>query len=179
MESNKLFDVRPLQRIRPGRRGRGQFAPVVLVLSSLIAAGPAAGQQKDRYDYFGHNREMIQAGVQAVLMCNGLFTSHRTLEQVFDQELAYLRRPIGSARGGDYEVDAEYEEGEEGDDEEWEEGEEDGEEGGGDEDFGPSWAVYVTMEMIADHARIVALQRTFTQLAEPHGGACDGWGALA
>ena len=61
---------------------------------------------------------------------------------------------------------------------EYDEGEEDGEEGGGDEDFGPSWAVYVTMEMVADHARIVALQRTFTQLAEPHGGACDGWGAL-
>ena len=47
------------------------------------------------------------------------------------------------------------------------------------DDFGPSWAVYVNMEIVAEHARIVALQRTFTQLAEPHGGACDGWGALA
>ena len=48
---------------------------------------------------------MIQHGVQAVLMCNGLFTSNRRLEQVFDQELAYVRRPVGTARGGDYEVD--------------------------------------------------------------------------
>ena len=48
----------------------------------------------------------------------------------------------------------------------------------GDEDLGPSWVVYVTLELVAEHARIVALQRTFTQLAEPHGGACDGWGAL-
>jgi len=38
-------------------------------------------------------------------MCNGLFTSNRTLEQVFDQELAFLRQPVGTARGGDYEVD--------------------------------------------------------------------------
>jgi hypothetical protein len=33
--------------------------------------------------------------------------------------------------------------------------------------------------MVPEHARIVALQRMLTQLAEPHGGACDGWGALA
>ena len=48
---------------------------------------------------------MIQRGVQAILMCNGLFTSSRTLEQVFDQELAYLRQPVGTAHGGDYMVD--------------------------------------------------------------------------
>ena len=40
-------------------------------------------------------------------MCNGLFTSNRTLDQVFDQELAYLRTPVGSADGGDFVVDHE------------------------------------------------------------------------
>lgn len=50
---------------------------------------------------------MIQHGVQAVLMCNGLFTSNRTIEQVFEQELAYVRQPVGTARGGDYVVDRE------------------------------------------------------------------------
>jgi CubicO group peptidase (beta-lactamase class C family) len=45
---------------------------------------------------------MIQNGVQAVLMCNGLFTSGRTLEQVFKQELAYLSNPVGTAEGGEY-----------------------------------------------------------------------------
>ena len=35
-------------------------------------------------------RQSIVHGVQAVLMCNGLFTSHRSLTQVFDQELKYL-----------------------------------------------------------------------------------------
>ena len=48
-----------------------------------------------------------------------------------------------------------------------------------DDDEGPAWVVYVGMEIVPEHAQIVALQRLFTQLAEPHGGACDGWGALA
>ena len=36
---------------------------------------------------------MIGAGVQAVLMCNGLFTSRRSLDRVRSQELAYLTGP--------------------------------------------------------------------------------------
>ena len=35
------------------------------------------------------------------------------------------------------------------------------------------------VEWMTEHRFQEALQRTFTQLAEPHGGACDGWGALA
>jgi len=48
---------------------------------------------------------MIQHGQQAIFMCNGLFTSHRTLEQVFAQELAYLRHPVGTPDSGDYVID--------------------------------------------------------------------------
>ncbi len=51
---------------------------------------------------------MIQRGVQAVLMCNGLFTSHRSMDQVFSQELSYLPEPIGTANGGDYRVDRDH-----------------------------------------------------------------------
>ncbi len=47
---------------------------------------------------------MIQRGQQAILTCNGLFTSDRTLRQVFAQELAYLREPVGTARRGAYTV---------------------------------------------------------------------------
>ncbi len=43
---------------------------------------------------------MIEYGQQAILMCNGLFTSGHTLEQVFVEELAYLRQPVGTPRGG-------------------------------------------------------------------------------
>jgi CubicO group peptidase (beta-lactamase class C family) len=48
---------------------------------------------------------MIRRGQQAILTCNGLFTSDRTLDQVFEQELAFLPEPIGTAEGGDYMVD--------------------------------------------------------------------------
>ena len=48
---------------------------------------------------------MVRHGQQALLMCNGLFTSNRTLEQVFAQELAFLPEPVGTAAGGDYEVE--------------------------------------------------------------------------
>lgn len=66
-------------------------------LSGIVTAAP-------KYDYFEANREMISRGMQAIMMCNGLFTSGRTLEQIFAQELAYIEEPIGTADGGDYAV---------------------------------------------------------------------------
>ena len=72
---------------------------------ALLAAGTSLAEQRDDFDYFAANRTMIRNGVQAVLMCNGLFTSGRTLEQVFAQELAYLPNPVGTVNGGEYVVD--------------------------------------------------------------------------
>lgn len=80
----------------------------LLALALALPALPVpvrAQEQEAAYDYWRFNRKVIQHGVQAVLMCNGLFTSERTLEQVYDQELAYLENPVGSPRGGDYVVD--------------------------------------------------------------------------
>ncbi|MEO0347369.1 MAG: serine hydrolase, partial [Pseudomonadota bacterium] len=74
-----------------------------LALTLLLAATVSASAGD--YDYFAANRHLIRNGVQAVLMCNGLFTSRRSLNQVFAQELAYLEDPVGSARGGEYDVD--------------------------------------------------------------------------
>lgn len=65
----------------------------------------AFAQQQETYDYTYSQRDLVKNGVQAILMCNGLFTSERSLEQVFDQELAYLPQAVGTARGGDYRVD--------------------------------------------------------------------------
>ncbi|MEM9171574.1 MAG: serine hydrolase [Pseudomonadota bacterium] len=45
------------------------------------------------FDYDATNRQMIRNGVQAVLTCNGLFTSNRSLELVQTEELAYLKSP--------------------------------------------------------------------------------------
>ena len=74
-----------------------------LALATLLPVSLEA--QEETYDYWSHNREMIQRGVHAILMCNGLFTSGRTLEQVFDQELKYSRYSEGLAREGEFEVD--------------------------------------------------------------------------
>lgn len=81
-----------------------RFSTPVLVLA-LLLPGPTGAQQEETYDYWAFNRDVVQRGVQAVLTCNGLFTSNRTLEQVFDQELAFVAQPVGTARGGDYVVD--------------------------------------------------------------------------
>jgi hypothetical protein len=78
---------------------------LLLLICCLAFLQSVEAQQEENYDYFKYNRDMIQRGVQAILMCNGLFTSERPLDLVFEQELAYLRRPIGTARGGDYSID--------------------------------------------------------------------------
>jgi CubicO group peptidase (beta-lactamase class C family) len=68
-------------------------------LLALIPLAALAGE-RERFD-----RELVRRGQQAMFMCNGLFTSNRSLEQVFAQELAYLPEPIGTADGGGYVVD--------------------------------------------------------------------------
>ena len=79
----------------------------VVAALAICLPTPGVAQQRESYDYWRFNRDMIRYGQQAILMCNGLFTSHRTLEQVFAQELAFLRQPVGTPRGGDYVVDRE------------------------------------------------------------------------
>jgi CubicO group peptidase (beta-lactamase class C family) len=79
--------------------------PIPLFALVLLVPVGVAGQQEEAYDYWRPQRDMIRYGQQAILMCNGLFTGERTLEQVFDQELKFVRRPVGTPRGGDYEVD--------------------------------------------------------------------------
>ena len=74
---------------------------------ALVLPASASSQQEETYDYWRFNRDIIQHGQQAIFMCNGLFTSNRTLERVFAQELAYLRHPVGTPDGGDYVVDGE------------------------------------------------------------------------
>ena len=80
-----------------------RYAPAIAL--SLLFPATATSQQEDAYDYWQLNREVISRGMQAVFLCNGLFTSNRTLEQVFAQEIAYIREPVGTAAGGDYVVD--------------------------------------------------------------------------
>ena len=76
-----------------------------LAMLLCLAGIPPVAQAVGEFDYFTANRAMIRNGVQAVLMCNGLFTSHRTIDQVFAQELRYLQDPVDMANGGDYLAD--------------------------------------------------------------------------
>jgi CubicO group peptidase (beta-lactamase class C family) len=77
----------------------------LLVAILMFSTYLGFAQQSETYDYSNSNRKMIQNGVQAILTCNGLFTSNRTLEQIYGQELKYLRNPIGNAQGGNYIID--------------------------------------------------------------------------
>jgi len=86
---------------------RRSLAVSVATLFAVFATTPLPAQQQSSFDYWQFDRAIVSRGMQAVLMCNGLFTSHRTIEQVFAQEVRYLRNPIGTAAGGDYEVDTE------------------------------------------------------------------------
>ena len=80
-----------------------------VLLLAFLCSNAAIAQQEETYDYFGANREMIRNGVQAILMCNGLYTSNRPLRQVYRHELAYLTPerfggPVGTPEGGEYET---------------------------------------------------------------------------
>jgi CubicO group peptidase (beta-lactamase class C family) len=78
-----------------------------VLFTSFFALIPLAAlaEQRESYDYWRFDRELVRRGQQALFMCNGLFTSNRSLERVFAQELAYLPEPIGTPAGGDYQVD--------------------------------------------------------------------------
>ena len=94
-------------RTRAAHRRQG-IVTVTAVCGLFVLAAPTLAQQELSFDYWQFNREMIRRGQQAVFMCNGLFVSNRTLGQVFDQELAYLSDPVGTASGGDYVVDTDH-----------------------------------------------------------------------
>lgn len=78
---------------------------IAILMAPSGVTAPVESATEKPYDYFLANRIMIRNGLQAVLTCNGIFTSNRSIEQVFDQELAYVTHPVGTAQGGAYVVD--------------------------------------------------------------------------
>ena len=76
------------------------------LLVSLFSGSVVA---ENSYDYFSANRQLVRNGLQAVLMCNGLYTSNRQVIDIFEQELAYLAGArfggvVGNANAGDYQI---------------------------------------------------------------------------
>ena len=67
----------------------------LLVLLPLTP-GPAAvhAQQTASYDYHQPTEMMVNYGRQALMICNGLFVSNRTLDLIYEQELKLNRMPV-------------------------------------------------------------------------------------
>jgi CubicO group peptidase (beta-lactamase class C family) len=101
---DRMFALKP---IKPVAVAVLAAAPLVALCAQQPARGAETPQaaQRESYDYWATQREMIRRGQQAIFTCNGLFTSNRTLEQVYAQELKFLPSPIGTPAGGDYVID--------------------------------------------------------------------------
>jgi regulator of RNase E activity RraB len=41
-----------------------------------------------------------------------------------------------------------------------------------------SWSIYCARTMLATYDGVVAIQALLNELAQPHGGNCDGWGTF-
>ena len=80
-----------------------RLALILLLLAPLTAQA----QQEETYDYWQFDKALIWRGVQAFMMCNGVFTSNRTLDQIFEQELAYVWGRPGTVEKEDFVVDQE------------------------------------------------------------------------
>jgi hypothetical protein len=57
----------------------------VLVLGVSLLSVAAQGS----YGYHGATQELVWRGTQALLLCNGLFVSNRTVDQIYSQEFVY------------------------------------------------------------------------------------------
>ncbi|MCA9162660.1 MAG: ribonuclease E inhibitor RraB [Pirellulaceae bacterium] len=66
-----------------------------------------------------------------------------------------------------YDAEVEYDEGEP---------DEDGMLDEEDEEFGPSWTVYVDIEMVPEYDELMRIQAELDRIARPLGGNSDGWG---
>jgi len=64
---------------------------VFLFVTGLI---PLQAQQQEKFDYHEATAQLILNGRQAMIICNGLFISNRTLDQIYDQELKLHQSPV-------------------------------------------------------------------------------------
>jgi CubicO group peptidase (beta-lactamase class C family) len=76
-----------------------------IVLLVLFAFASNAQQTATRHNYHQSNQALIEAGMQALLTCNGLFVSNRTLDQIHAAELKLDLMPL--ARPDQVQIDRE------------------------------------------------------------------------
>ena len=75
---------------------RRVFAASCVLMVTLLILEPAAvhARQAASYDYHQPTAMMVNYGRQALMICNGLFVSNRTLDQIYEQELKLNRMPV-------------------------------------------------------------------------------------
>ena len=64
------------------------------VILGLSTIGGNAQQTATRYDYNESNRDLVSSGMQALFICNGLFVSNRTMDQLYAAELKFDLMPL-------------------------------------------------------------------------------------
>ena len=74
-----------------GNSATGLFSIVILILSAVAGNGQ---QTATRYNYHESTQALIDAGMQALFVCNGLFVSNRTLDQLYAAELKLDLMPL-------------------------------------------------------------------------------------
>ncbi|MEM1246810.1 MAG: serine hydrolase [Acidobacteriota bacterium] len=63
-----------------------------LVVLTLAFSTPSVAQPS--FDYHRPTQQLVERGTQAFMICNGLFTSGRTLDQIYRQELRLNMMPV-------------------------------------------------------------------------------------
>src|SRR5262245_13906821 len=70
---------------------------LLLIAVLVLSIVPGKGQQTaTRYDYHQSTEALINSGMQALFICNGLFVSNRTLDQLYGAELKFDLMPLAS-----------------------------------------------------------------------------------
>ena len=83
-----------MTRIMLKTLAKGVTAALLVLLP--LTLGPAAvhAQQTSSYDYHQPTEMMVNYGRQALMICNGLFVSNRSLDLIYEQELKLKRMPV-------------------------------------------------------------------------------------
>lgn len=66
---------------------------IAIGILGVLAAGPA-GHTAPAYHYHKPTELLLTLGTQALMICNGIFVSNRTLDQIYEAELKLDRMPV-------------------------------------------------------------------------------------
>jgi len=80
-----------LQPVAASRQWGAAFLALLPMILLLVLPTAAAGmQQQDDYRYHGPTQDLVARGTQALELCNGIFTSKLTADQVYSEDLLTL-----------------------------------------------------------------------------------------